>query len=162
MITIAPVGIDAPSLRLHEVRTLMGEYAALPHTAGRWLTMQEDLAMLPHPFVAPGGLLLLAADGDEPLGCGALLALEPGVGEIKRMYVRPAARGRGVGGALLRALLEQGAAMGFSRVRLDTAPELLEARAMYERFGFVPIPPYREGLLPDALCFERRVAQDAT
>lgn len=159
---IVPVGVDAPGAHLAAVRTLMGEYAALPHTTGRWLTMAEDLAGLPMPFVAPGGALLLAVAGDEALGCGGLVTLEPGIGEIKRMYVRPTARGRGVGAALLQALLSQGRAMGLARVRLDTAPELLEAQALYRRFGFVPIPPYRPGLLEDALCFERVVGGDAT
>lgn len=157
MITIVALGGAASAVQVEAVRTLMTEYAALPHTAGRWLTMRADLAALPEPFVPPGGALLLAVAGAETLGCGALVTLEPGVGEIKRMYVRPTARGRGVGAALLSALLAQAAAMALGRVRLDTAPELLEAQALYRRFGFVPIPPYRPGLLADALCFERRV-----
>lgn len=152
---IRTVGVDAPTAHLAAVRALMTEYAALPHTTGRWLTMHEDIAGLPSPFIPPHGVLLLAIAGDDALGCGGLVTLEAGVGEIKRMYVRPAARGRGVGAALLEALLTQGAAMQFGRVRLDTAPELLEAQALYRRFGFVPIPQYRAGLLADALCFER-------
>jgi len=158
MITIVAVGAEASPARVEAVRTLMTEYAALPHTTGRWLTMHADLAALPHPFVLPHGAVLLADAGDEWLGCGGLVTLEPGVGEIKRMYVRPTARGRGVGAALLHALLSQAATMALEQVRLDTAPELLEAQALYRRFGFVPIPPYRAGLLPDALCFERQVA----
>lgn len=157
MIRVVAVGGAASTDQVDAVRTLMTEYAALPHTTGRWLTMHADLAALPHPFVPPHGAMLLAVAGEEPLGCGGILTLEPGVGEIKRMYVRPAARGRGLGAALLRALLSQAAAMTLGRVRLDTAPELLEAQALYRRFGFLPIPPYRAGLLSDALCFERQV-----
>lgn len=159
MITILAVDGDAPPRHLEAVRTLMMEYAALPHTTGRWTTAPADIAALPQPFVAPRGALLLATGEAEALGCGALLTLEAGVGEIKRMYVRPAARGQGVGTALLHALLSQAALQGFVRVRLDTAPELLEAQALYRRFGFAPIPPYRPGLLPDALCFELPVPQ---
>jgi GNAT superfamily N-acetyltransferase/2'-5' RNA ligase len=157
MIRFVAVGTDAPAGQLHDVRMLMSEYAALPHTNGRWPTMREDLAMLPQPFVKPEGVLLLALADGIPVGCGALRVFEPGVGEIKRMYVRPTARGRGVGSQLLTALLAQAAAMGFGRVRLDTAPELTEALALYRRFGFTAIPPYRAGLLADALCFERPV-----
>lgn len=157
MITIVPVRGEASTDHLEAVRTLMTEYAALPHTTGRWLTMDADLAALPHPFLPPHGALLLAVADEVPLGCGGLVTLEPGVGEIKRMYVCPAARGRGVGATLLHALLAQAAAMTLERVRLDTAPELLEAQALYRRFGFEPIPPYRAGLLSDALCFERQV-----
>jgi ribosomal protein S18 acetylase RimI-like enzyme len=54
----------------------------------------------------------------------------------------------------LAELLARARALGFGRLRLDTAPELLEAQALYRRFGFAPIPQYRSGLLPDALCFE--------
>ncbi|MBL8981918.1 MAG: GNAT family N-acetyltransferase [Gemmatimonadetes bacterium] len=157
MTSIVAVADDASTDHVEAARMLMTEYAALPHTTGRWLTMHADIAALPEPFVQPHGALLLAIDGDAAMGCGGLVTLEPGVGEIKRMYVRPAARGRGVGAALLRALLARAAAMGLERMRLDTAPELLEAQALYRRFGFVPIPHYRPGLLPDALCFERPV-----
>lgn len=157
MITIVTVGGDGSAAHAETARTLMTEYAALPHTTGRWPTRLADLAALPEPFVPPRGALLLALAGEDALGCGALVTLEPGVGEIKRMYVRPSARGRGAGTALLEALLERAALMGFGLVRLDTAPELLEAQALYRRFGFVPIPQYRPGLLADALCFERRL-----
>lgn len=146
---------EAETAGLAAVRVLMAEYAALPHTVGRWPSMAQDLAALPRPFLPPHGLLLLARTDGEPLGCAGLLALDPEVGEIKRMYVRPSARGRGLGATLLQALLEQAAARGFRRVRLDTAPELQAARALYQRHGFTPIPPYRSGLLADALCFER-------
>lgn len=157
MAIIDIVDHDSPPTRVVIARTLMGEYAALPHTAGRWTTMDADVAALPHPFVAPAGVLLIASADDEALGCGALIALEPGVGELKRMYVRPDARGRGVGEALLRALLMHAGRLGFDRVRLDTAPELLAAQSLYRRYGFTAIPHYRTGLLPDALCFERPV-----
>jgi ribosomal protein S18 acetylase RimI-like enzyme len=159
VITLAVIGEHAPIDHREAVRTLMAEYAALPHTVGRWPTMQEDLAMIPRPFVSPSGILLMASADDVPLGCGALRTFETDVGEIKRLYVRPAARGRGVGAALLTALLAQAEAFGFARVRLDTAPELTAALALYRRFGFTAIPHYCAGLLPDALCFERRVGQ---
>lgn len=157
MITIEIVAANAPAERVQTLRALMAEYAALPHTVGRWPTMASDVAMLPIPFVAPLGVMLVAMSGDDVLGCGGLIALEEGVGEIKRMYVRPAARGRGIGAALLTGLLAHATEMGFARVRLDTAPELQAAQALYRSFGFSLIPSYREGLLPDALCFERSV-----
>lgn len=139
-------------------RQLMREYAELPHTRGRWPTADAEIASLPSPYLPPHGALLLAADGPDVLGCGALRALEqPGYAEIKRVYVRPAARGRGIGEAITRGLLDAARRLAFSTVRLDTAPELLAAQALYRRLGFVPIPHYREGLLPDALCFERAI-----
>lgn len=146
---------EAETAGLAAIRVLMAEYAALPHTVGRWPTVAQDLAALPQPFLPPRGLLVLARTDAEPLGCAGLLALDPEIAEIKRMYVRPSARGRGLGTTLLSAVLDRAAALGFRRVRLDTAPELQVARALYQRHGFTPIPPYRSGLLPDALCFER-------
>lgn len=147
---------DPPLVEL--ARTLVREYAALPHTAGRWPTADTEIAALPRPYLYPRGVLLVSVDGDDAWGCGALLALDtPGHAEIKRVYVRPAARGRGVGEAITRGLLAEAQELGFTTVRLDTAPELTAAQALYRRLGFVPIPHYRKGLLADALCFERAV-----
>jgi GNAT superfamily N-acetyltransferase len=111
-------------------------------------------------------VLLVALEGEQSdapppevaTGCGGLVALDtPAVAEIKRVYVRPRARGRGLGKTITLALLEWADSLGFERVRLDTAPELLVARALYAQLGFTSIPPYKEGLLADALCFERSV-----
>lgn len=141
---------------LAAARVLMGEYAAMPHTAVRWTTAATDIAALPHPFLPPGGVLLVATDGDEPVGCGALTVFDaPQIAEIKRVYVRPSARGRGAGDAIMRALLGEASRLGYARVRLDTAPELLAAQALYQRLGFEPIPQYRHGMLPHDPCFER-------
>src|SRR5438270_9949990 len=94
--------VDSPALA-HIARILVAEYAALPHTAGRWPSAAADIAALPKPYVLPTGVLLVALDAEHPgppseaaVGCGALLALdEPAVAEIKRVYVRPHARRRG-------------------------------------------------------------------
>lgn len=81
----------------------------------------------------------------------------PRIGELKRIYVRPTARRHGLGKAITLALIAWAGSFGFERVRLDTAPELTAACALYERLGFVRIPPYKDGLLPDAVCYERAV-----
>jgi ribosomal protein S18 acetylase RimI-like enzyme len=154
---------DSPEL-VTIARTLMAEYAALPHTTGRWTTAAADIAALPAPYISPSGVLLVAmrsgsdavADDASALGCGGLVALEiPGDAEIKRLYVRPSARGRGVGEALTRELMRFAEILGFRRVRLDTAPELRGAIRLYERLGFTHILPYKSGLLSDAVCMER-------
>lgn len=154
---------DSPEL-VAVARTLMAEYAALPHTTGRWTTAAADIAALPAPYVSPWGVLLVAmrtgsdARGDDAsaFGCGGLVSLEtPGDAEIKRVYVRPSARGRGVGEAITRELMRFAEILGFRRVRLDTAPELQVAIRLYERLGFTHIPPYKSGLLSDAVCMER-------
>jgi ribosomal protein S18 acetylase RimI-like enzyme len=87
-----------------------------------------------------------------------LLALDaPGYAEIKRVYVRPTARGQGIGEAITRELMRFAETFRFVRVRLDTAPELRTAIRLYERLGFTHIPPYKPGLLPDAVCMESAV-----
>ena len=148
--------------RVETVRTLMREYAALPHVAGRWTTIAEDIAALPHPYVPPRGALLLAQCDGRPVGCAALGDLGDGIGELKRMYVQPSARRAGVGSALLQALLDHAERAGYERVRLDTAPELHAAIALYERFGFTPIPSYRTSECLCALYFERALPPRAS
>ncbi len=144
-----------PAAPLAAARTLMREYADMPHTVGRWHTADADIAALPHPFVAPAGALLVAHDGDTPAGCGGLLAFADDAVEMKRVYVRDAYRGRGYGERICRALIDRAAAMGYGRLLLDTAPELHAARSLYTRLGFTPIPHYRDGLLDDTLCYSR-------
>ena len=145
----------APEL-LAIARLLMGEYGAMPHIDGRWTTVEADLARLPLPYVAPLGALLVALDGDEPLACGALAPLDPPeIAELKRVYVRPTGRGRGVGEAMTRALMALATDAGYRRVRLDTAPELHAAVALYERLGFHAIAPYHDAAERPYLFFER-------
>ena len=154
--------VDSPEL-VAIARTLMAEYAALPHTTGRWTTAAEDIAALPGAYVPPAGVLLVATshgaeafdDDSDALGCGGLLPLQnPADAEIKRVYVRPSARGRGVGEAITRELMRFAENTGYRRVLLDTAPELETAIRLYERLGFTHIGPYKPGLLPDAVCMQ--------
>lgn len=153
---IVPVTADGDPALLAAARTLMAEYGAMPHIDGRWNTVDADIAALPHPYVAPLGVVLVAMDGDAPLACGALSALEPpAVAEIKRVYVRPEGRGRGVGEAMTRALMDVAKASGYSHVRLDTAPELKAAQALYLRLGFTHCAPYHEGNGREYVFFER-------
>ncbi len=155
MIELCTVPASGDSVLLAMARELVGEYAVMPHTIPRWPKAAADIAALPQPFVAPRGLLLVAKSGSEPVGCGALLAYDPPViAEIKRVYVRPSARGQGAGELIMRALLSEASTRGFTRVRLDTAPELLAAQALYLRLGFVPIPQYGSTQLPGDVCFE--------
>ena len=156
MIQLLAVSCDSDASRLEIARELMREYAALPHAVSRWTMAADDISGLPGPFAPPGGLLLVAVDDTGPQGCGALRAMaeQPGAAEIKRVYVRERARGKGIGALLMRALMEHALQIGCNRVLLDTAPELAAARALYDRLGFRPIPPYSTSLSPDVICFE--------
>lgn len=93
--------------------------------------------------VAPGrGAFLIAARAGEAVGCGAVRRIEPGTGEIKRMYVSPAARGAGVGRAVLAALEAEARALGLARLLLETGVRQPEAIALYERAGFSRTGPF--------------------
>jgi GNAT superfamily N-acetyltransferase len=106
----------------------------------------------------PGGAYLAGSEGGDVVAGGGLRRLDEGVAEIKRMYVRPAARSRGVARALLRALEDEARALGYSAVRLDTGPKQLHGLALYRSAGYVAVPPYNDN--PFA-CFwgEKRLAE---
>ena len=109
--------------------------------------------------VAPGrGAFLVAYVDGEAVGCGAVRRIEDGVGEIKRMYVRSAARGRGVGAAILAALEAEARRLDVTRLVLETGERQLEALALYRRAGFVVIPPFGEYVdSPLSVCLAKEL-----
>jgi putative acetyltransferase len=98
----------------------------------------------PHEVAEGQGTFVVAAIDGEPIGCGALRQIEPGVGEIKRMFVAPTARGRGVGGLVLAELEAEALRLGLRRILLETGPRQPEAIAVYRRAGYCDIPLYGE------------------
>jgi RimJ/RimL family protein N-acetyltransferase len=95
--------------------------------------------------VAPGrGTFLVAYAGDTPLACGAVRLLEDGRAEIKRMFVAPEARGRGLGRRILEALESEASSLGARALVLETGPRQHEAIALYSLAGFSPIPAFGE------------------
>jgi putative acetyltransferase len=102
------------------------------------------------------GAFLIAYVDARPAGCGALRTIEEGVGEIKRMYVRPSERGRGIGRALLEALEAEARRMGMRRLILETGIRQHEALALYRNCGFLPVPPFGEYMgSPLSVCMAR-------
>jgi DNA-binding MarR family transcriptional regulator/GNAT superfamily N-acetyltransferase len=98
----------------------------------------------PESLVPPAGLFLVARLDGTPVGCGAIKIMNAGFGEIKRMWVAPAARGLGIAQRLLEALEEYAASTGLDVLRLDTNRNLTEARALYAHNGFVEIAAYND------------------
>lgn len=151
MLIIAPA---ATPRDIADVRTLFGEYAGLVAEALCFQNFDAELAALPGEYAPPGGVLLIARDGDAPAGCVALRALDAGTGEMKRMYVREAYRGGGLGRRLAVAVIEEARNRGYVRVLLDTLPKLAPAIALYRDLGFRETAPYLASPTPGALCFE--------
>jgi len=129
---------------LAAVAGLFRAYAASLGVDLAYQGFEAEVANLPGRYAPPAGRLLLARSAQgEPLGCIALRALEtPRCCEMKRLYVAPAARGLGLGEALVRALIAEARAAGYSEMRLDTLPEMRSAQALYARLGFKAIEPY--------------------
>ncbi|HKV29181.1 MAG TPA: GNAT family N-acetyltransferase [Candidatus Acidoferrales bacterium] len=136
------------------VRELFVEYS---ESLGVDLCFQgfvEELANLPGDYARPAGRLFLALDNNRPAGCGALRRIDNHACEMKRLYVRPEYRGKGVGRELIDALMASARESGYGSMRLDTLPSMTKAIALYRRLGFREIAPYRANPVPGALFFE--------
>jgi putative acetyltransferase len=118
----------------------------------------EELKSLPGSYAPPQGELLLAKRGDHVLGAVALKMLEPGVAEIKRLFVRPQARKIGVGKALVTEILKTAVERGYREVKLDTLPQMQGAIALYKSFGFAPIAPYGSHPYPGLVSLGLKLA----
>jgi GNAT superfamily N-acetyltransferase len=148
------VAVQSPT-QLAAIRELFAEwYAWLETEHGIDLTYQDvkgELASLPGAYAEPRGGLWLARDGAwRPAGCVAIRPLPDGACELKRMYVRPAFRGRGLGRALAGRALAEARARGYTVMRLDTAAFLAAANHLYADLGFRQTGPYYD-VPPDML-----------
>jgi GNAT superfamily N-acetyltransferase len=104
----------------------------------------DNPPLLPGELRPPGGSYLVAYEREDALAGGGLRRLADGVAEIKRMYVGPAARSRGVARALLVALEDDARSLGYSLARLDTGPKQVHALALYRSVGYVEVAPYND------------------
>lgn len=148
--TIAPARPDD----LADAAALFRAYAAALDIDLGIQGFEQELAELPGAYAPPQGALLLArGEGGPALGCAALRPLDQSTCEMKRLYVRPEARGTGLGRALVAAVLGQAAALGYREVKLDTLPQLKKAIALYRSFGFEPVPPYGDHPYEGTICF---------
>jgi GNAT superfamily N-acetyltransferase len=117
----------------------------------------QERATLPGAYGPPAGCLLLATVDGVPAGCGGLRRFAGEIAELKRMYVRPASRGLGLGRRLAEVLLARARGAGYLAIRLDTLPTMAGALALYRSLGFVDIAPYRHNPVAGAVYLELRL-----
>jgi len=138
----------------HLVRELFTEYAASLDFDLCFQNFEKELAELPGEYAPPDGRLLLAFDEMQPVGCVALRKIGDGICEMKRLFTRPAFRGRGIGRALAVTILDEARQIGYRTMRLDTIVSMREAIALYRSLGFKEIEPYRHNPIPGAIFME--------
>ena len=141
------IELTPPAARdLDAVRAIFREYAAGLGVDLCFQNFEEELATLPGDYAPPRGALVLARVDGELAGCCALRPLDnadyPNAAEMKRLYVRKAFRGFGLGRQLAEAALDTARRAGYDTVLLDTLDDMEAARALYEDLGFEEIPPY--------------------
>jgi len=140
------------------VRELFLEYAESLSFSLCFQSFDKELAGLPGGYAAPDGRLLLAMFDGQPAGCVALHKIDDHVCEMKRLYVRPQFRGKGLGKALAERIINEARAIGYKKLRLDTVePVMRTAVGMYRQLGFREIAPYRANPIEGALYMELRL-----
>jgi putative acetyltransferase len=141
--------------QIAQARELFLEYAQSLGFSLCFQNFDKELASLPGDYAPPEGRLLVAEFERKVAGCVALHKLEDSVCEMKRLYLRPQFRGKGLGRALADRIIAEARQTGYQRMRLDTVePVMKDAVAMYRRIGFREIAPYRNNPIAGALYME--------
>jgi putative acetyltransferase len=133
------------------VESLFREYVASLAEDISFQNVDDELSGLPGKYARPGGVVLIAREGDEAAGAIAYRMVEPGVCEMKRLYVRSVFRGRGLGRELANELIEDARGQGYRTMLLDTLASMSSARALYRDLGFTPVAPYYDNPLPGVM-----------
>ncbi len=140
--------------QLDAARDIFREYAAGLGVDLCFQSFDAELAGLPGDYAPPRGALILATIEGQVAGCVALRPLDnvdyPNAAEMKRLYVRKAFRGFGLGRQLAEAVMDAGRQAGYDCILLDTLDDMEAARALYEELGFEDIPPYYHNPIPGA------------
>ena len=143
-------------------RRLFREYAESLGFSLCFQGFERELATMPGEYAPPAGCLYLAEWLHEPAGCIALRPLSDSICEMKRLYVRPQFRAKGIGHMLVDIVLASARQIGYKAIRLDTVPGSMDsAIALYRRYGFQEIKPYTEHPTPGSICMELELRSQA-
>src|ERR1700746_874249 len=141
--------------QIAQARELFLEYAQSLGFSLCFQNFDKELAGLPGDYAPPEGCLLVGDYEGQLAGCVALHKLEPGICEMKRLYLRPQFRGKGLGRTIADRIIAEARTIGYQRMRLDTVePVMKDALAMYRRIGFREIAPYCKNPIAGALYME--------
>lgn len=127
---------------VEEAKRLFEEYAQSLGIDLAFQNFEEELKTLPGKYAPPGGALILALMDEKTAGCVALRKITDDIGEMKRLYVRSAYRGLGIGKKLIKMIIEEAQRLNYSYLRLDTLSTLKRAQELYVSVGFYDIEPY--------------------
>jgi ribosomal protein S18 acetylase RimI-like enzyme len=142
---------------LPAIRELFTEYARAIEVDLCFQNFDRELAELPGQYAPPEGRLLLARERGLPAGCVALRKIKDEICEMKRLYVRPAFRYRGLGRRLAEKIIVIAREIGYERMRLDTLASMKEAIRLYESLGFQRIAPYYDNPTGCAIFMELKL-----
>lgn len=126
---------------LETVKDIFREYVGSATVSLEFQDYEAEFAALPGKYAAPQGRLLLAWRGERLVGCAALRQVDATTCEMKRVYVRPEARGEQLGRRLVERILDEARAAGYARMCLDVLPEFSAAQQIYAALGFTDAPP---------------------
>jgi putative acetyltransferase len=143
------------SAQVAQARELFQEYAQSLGVNLCFQNFEQELAGLPGHYAPPDGRLLLAEYDGQLAGCVALHKWDDGICEMKRLYLRPSFRGKGLGRAIAEKIITDARSIGYQRMRLDTIEPLMkDAVEMYRKLGFREIAPYRPNPIAGAMYME--------
>lgn len=142
---------------LEDVKQLFREYIDFLQISLDFQDFENELAKLPAKYAEPEGVMFLAKVNALPAGCIALWKLEEGVCEMKRLFVKPAFQGLGLGKMLANKLMEEAKAKGYTKMKLDTLKRLESANFLYALLGFKETTPYNFNPEPDIVYFEKEL-----
>ena len=143
---------------IDEARSIFREYEQWLGMSLCFQSFEEELADLPGKYSPPEGRLYLARIDAETVGCIGLRKIGDGVCEMKRLYLRESARGRGVGVALIEKIISDAKEIGYEKMRLDTyPPKMGKAVGLYESHGFYKIPAYYHNPHDGVLFMEKKL-----
>ncbi len=141
--------------QLEVVRVIFREYAESLGIDLSFQNFESELADLPGKFAAPRGCVLLARNNEDVVGCVAMRPLDELTCEMKRLYIRPSGRGQQVGRQLATLICRIAQEAEYTRIRLDTLPDMQAAQQLYTSLGFKPIPAYVFNPIAGTIFMER-------